>query len=120
MTKRVIVFRFACCTGLAYSYEADDRTQQMIRKHAENYNSAATAIEKRNGDGSVFVYDSVDTALVNVSNDAGFSESFSSLDELFEFCASDGDGMHVDAAWVVHLLLYDGMADDWSVHNFVT
>lgn len=119
MKKRLAIFRSACCVGWAYAYEANDRTQQMIRKHSESYNSARSW-GKRNCDGNVLIYDDAFEALAKVPEDAGLcdEESFPSLDSLLSFFGSDGDGMEVDAAWIVHLLLYDALADDWSVHNF--
>lgn len=107
---RVAIFTSACCTGWCYSYEADDATQAMIKQHAEVYNSTEEW-QKRNGDGNVTVYDSVEAAIEAHNEDE--DDDVSSLKDLHGHYTDDGDGRTVNAAWIVHMLLSDPMADDW-------
>lgn len=111
--QRVMVFGSACCTGWAFSYEASDEMQAMIRRHAETYNSTE-AWHKRNCDGTVYVFDSVDEALSKIEEEMGLEDaSFENLAEMFDFFKEDGEGREVNAAWIVHMLLSDAMADEW-------
>ena len=112
--KRVAIFGSASCTGWAFSYVADDALQNMIRKHAERYNSPESWA-KRNSDGSVAIYDSVEQAVdgMGAEFDPEDVEDIEAEEELLAFYREDGSGAAVDAAWVVHLLLSDPLADDW-------
>jgi hypothetical protein len=130
--KRMAIFTSACCTGWAFSYNADNALQQMIRKHADQYNSAESS-DKRNGDGSVEIYDNVEQAIESLTKkDSGrHHRAFTSWhqvdgrfmpyyltpieteEQMFEFFRQDGEGGEIDAAWVVHMLLSDPTADDW-------
>ena len=117
--KRVIVFGSACCTGWVFGYEADDATHTMIKKHVETYNSAE-AWSKRNCDGTAYIYDSVEDALINGAKDRGVlgdddcdHRGFQSLQDMYEFFQQDGEGRDTTAAWVVHMLLSDATSEDW-------
>lgn len=109
MKQRIIIFESACCTGWAFTYEADDDLQAMIVRHVDSYNSSEQWL-KRNHDGGVSTYDSIEE--VDLLNDD--EEKFSTIEELFEYFKGDGEGRHVDAAWVVNMLLSDPADfDNW-------
>jgi hypothetical protein len=118
MKKRMAIFTSACCTGWAYSYNADDRLQGMIRKHAERFNSQESW-QKRNCDGSVELYDSVEQAIEKLTDrfEAEDVEQIKTEKQLFDFFRQDGDGDFLDAAWVVHMLLSDPLSEEWMPQN---
>lgn len=104
---RVAIFTSACCTGWCYGYKADSDMQAMIKEHAEKYNST-NEWQKRNEDGSVTIYDS-EKAAIKAHGEDGVKV----LEDLYNYYLDDGDGRTVNAAWIVHMLLSDPMADDW-------
>lgn len=109
--KRVAIFTSACCTGFCYGYEADTATQAMIKEHAEKYNSTEEW-QKRNEDGNVTIHDSVKAA-IEAHTEAYGEEGVEVVEDLYDHYQDDGDGRTVNAAWIVHILLSDPMADDW-------
>lgn len=115
--RRVAIFGSACCAGWCFAYDADDTTQAMIKKHAQAYN-AVEQWQKRNCDGSVTIYDSVENALLAYNeerDEASDPDNMANdLQGLLDFYADDGEGRLVDAAWIVHMLLTDPTQEGWS------
>jgi hypothetical protein len=116
MATRVAIFGSASCTGWAFAFEADDNLYNLMKLHARVFNSS-DSWHSRNCDGSVELFESVQLALEHQNKayaDCG-CEPVSSLDDLFEFYNQDGEGRHIDAAYVMHMLLSDPMSQEWLV-----
>lgn len=110
--KRVVIFTAACTSGWAFAYDADDQVQAMIKRHADKYNNLESW-KYRHCDGSVTIHDTVEEAIK--AHDDVIEEEVHDLDGLLSWYKEneDGCGRHVDAAWIVHLLLVDSRLSDW-------
>lgn len=52
-------------------------------------------------------------AAIEAHNEAYGEVVVEDVEDLYDHYRDDGDGKSVNAAWIVHMLLSDPMADDW-------
>lgn len=114
MTKRVIEFTSACCTGWCYGFEADDFQYKHLLKIVEDYNSPTRWTEERSCDGTAHPYASVVEFLeaFNSQEQENGEPPADSLVDAYARYEDDGEGKDTSLAFVLLALVSNGN-DSW-------